>query len=112
MKHLYLTAAIIGLTFTASAAFIDTTDNKNYTVDEAIQLKNKTPIVLEGQIQKHVHKDKYLFSDGTNQMTVEIKNNRWNDVDVTPNDRVRLTGEIDRDSDGVKLEVKRIDLIR
>ena len=100
------------MTGNALAIFVDNSETAVLSVEEALRLKDDDAVIIEGNIQKHLRKDKYLFSDGKNTMTVEISNHRWNGVDVTPDDKVRLTGKIDKSFNNIELEVKRLDVIR
>lgn len=67
------------------------------TVAEALKLSDDTPVVLVGKIEKSLGGEKYLFSDATGSITVEIDNDDWNGVTVKPENTVELRGEIDKD---------------
>ena len=55
------------------------------------------PVVLVGKIEKSLGDEKYLFRDASGTIVVEIDNEDWNGVNVTPNDTVELRGETDKD---------------
>ena len=63
-------------------------------VSQALAADEATTCVLEGNIVKHLTKNRYEFTDGTASMTVDIPPHVFGQIDVTPQDRVRLTGEI------------------
>ncbi len=65
------------------------------SVKDAIALRDDTKVVLEGKIVEQVGKEKYLFKDATGEVIVEIDNDDWKGVQVTPKDTVLIYGEVD-----------------
>ncbi|NLD09033.1 MAG: NirD/YgiW/YdeI family stress tolerance protein [Xanthomonadaceae bacterium] len=85
----------------------------NVTISDAKTMRDDSYIALEGKITKHLRKDKYLFTDGTDEIVVEIDKDKWRGVIITPNDTVRLEGEIDAGRGGkVEIDVDRIQLAK
>lgn len=82
----------------------------NSTVAEALKLGDDTAVVLEGKIEKSLGKEKYLFSDNTGSVTVEIDNEDWRGQKVTPNDTVVIHGEVDKDFFKTEIDVDVITL--
>lgn len=82
----------------------------NSTVAEALKLGDDTAVVLEGKIEKSLGKEKYVFSDNTGSVTVEIDNEDWRGQKVTPNDTVVIQGEIDKDLFKTEIDVDVITL--
>ena len=80
-------------------------------VADALAQKDDTPVVLEGKITKHLHKDKYLFTDDTGTVTVEIEYQDWNGIDVSPADTVRIRGEVDKGWYDTKIDVDSIEIV-
>ncbi len=68
-----------------------------------------TPVVLTGYIQAALGKKKYLFADATGSITVDIDHKKWLGQTVTPETKVQLIGEIDREISKIKVDV---DLIK
>lgn len=108
-KILLLTTAVL-MAFPAVSAFIDTV--KTTTVRDIKTMKDDTPVQLEGNITKALGDDKYTFTDGTGSITVEIDDEDWKGVDVTPADKVRLDGEIDKDLLKTKVDVHSVQKIQ
>lgn len=54
--------------------------------------------------------DKYLFKDARSNDTivVEINDDKWRGLVVTPEDQVRIVGKVDKDDDKVEIEVRTI----
>ena len=75
------------------------------SVAEALKLRDDSAVVLEGKIEKSLGAEKYVFTDATGSVTVEIDNEDWNGVSVNENDIVVIKGEIDKDLMSVEIDV-------
>lgn len=82
------------------------------SVQQALASADDTHVTLEGTIVKKVGHEKYQFSDGTAQILVEIDDDEWRGQTVSPDTRVRLAGEIDRELNRVELDVKQVTVIQ
>ncbi len=82
------------------------------TVAKVKDLPDDSWVILRGNIVKQLDDKHYEFTDGTGTMTVEISHKRWQGVNVTPTDKVEIRGEIDKDWNSRKVEVKQIQLIK
>ncbi len=80
------------------------------SVSEALKLNDDTPVVLIGQIEKSLGDEKYLFKDATGSVTVEIDNEDWRGVNVTPKDTIVIQGEIDKDFFKTEIDVDSVAL--
>ena len=80
------------------------------SVAEALKLNDDTPVVLVGQIEKSLGGEKYLFKDATGSVTVEIDNEDWRGVNVTPKDTIVLQGEVDKDFFKTEIDVDSVAL--
>jgi uncharacterized protein (TIGR00156 family) len=78
------------------------------TVAEAKNLHDDTPVILRGKIKRFLGDEKYLFSDDSGTIFIEIDNSVWGTLSVDENDLVEITGEIDKDYSGLEVEVKTI----
>jgi uncharacterized protein (TIGR00156 family) len=78
------------------------------TVAEAKNLRDDTPVILQGKIERFLGNEKYLFSDDTGNMVIEIDNKVWGDLSVDENEVVEISGEIDREFRGNEVEVSSI----
>lgn len=67
------------------------------TVADALKLPDDTPVVLKGKIEKSLGNEKYQFNDGTGVIVVEIDNEDWRGVTVTPENTIEIKGEIDKE---------------
>ncbi len=80
------------------------------SVAEALKLNDDSPVVLVGQIEKSLGDEKYLFKDASGSVTVEIDNEDWRGVTVTPKDTIVIQGEIDKDFFKTEIDVDSVAL--
>lgn len=91
--------------------YVDSADQKNMTistVQSVAGLKDGDMVTLEGKITKRIKKDKYIFADKTGNIRVEIDKKVWRGQNVTPDDMIMITGEIDKDDDRTTIDVERL----
>lgn len=86
-------------------------DNRRIvTVAEAAAMTDDSNVRLVGYVIEVVGSDEYVFQDETGTIVVEIDADDWNGIDVTPTVRVQLSGEVDRERDGVEIDVDSVQL--
>ena len=78
------------------------------TVADAKNLRDDSPVVLQGKIEMFLGNEKYLFTDSTGTITVEIDNRLWAGLSINQNDTVEISGEVDKNFRGVEIEVNSI----
>ena len=78
------------------------------TVEAAKSMRDDTWVTLRGNIVERISDDLYLFKDNTGTINVDIDHKRWNGVTVTPQDKVEIRGEVDKDWNSVEIDVKQI----
>lgn len=69
------------------------------------------PVILTGYIKSHLGGDMYIFTDHSGRVSVEIGHSKWLGQSVTPKTRVRLSGEVDNDVSGTKIDVDNIQIL-
>ncbi len=85
----------------ASAAFqgpVNDQGVESMSVDKALRLKlDRDHVCLTGRITSKLagYDDKYLFQDMSGEMVVEIDDEVFYGQVVTPQDRVRICGDVD-----------------
>lgn len=84
---------------------------KPMSVAEIEKQSDDTYVAMVGNIIKQVGDDKYEFSDGNNTIVVKIKPKVWQGQRVTPNDKVMIMGEVDRDFTSKEVKVKQLKLM-
>jgi uncharacterized protein (TIGR00156 family) len=78
------------------------------SVADAKTLRDDSPVILRGKIERYLGNEKYVFADATGKITVEIENKVWGALSVNEKDAVEISGEVDRDFSGVEIEVKSV----
>lgn len=81
------------------------------TVAEAAEARSDTRVVLEGHIIEHQRSDYFTFQDQTGTMTAEIERHKFRGQQVTPETKVRLHGEVEREVRGRYIDVDRLEII-
>lgn len=120
MKKLLTLTAILALSAPAFAGFQSSTNStggyqaaqsttqKSTTVAKAKQMYDDAWVRLTGYIVASHGDEKYTFKDNTGSILVEIDDDVWRGVNVTPKTKVRIAGKVDRDDGRVSIDVKRI----
>lgn len=92
---------------TASGGFVGPGPGLD-TVDQALKLRDDAPVALRGNIVRHLGGEKYLFQDDTGSIAVDIDQRKWAGQNVTPQDRIEIHGEIDKDWNSIEVDVDTI----
>ena len=78
------------------------------TVDEARTFRDDTPVVLQGYIIRNLGNERYLFSDDTGTIIIEIDDRLWRNININENDLVEIRGEVDRGFARIEIEADSI----
>lgn len=119
MKHLALTLGMMAL---LTALGVQAKHNlgggftgpgtDSSSVAEVLKMRDDAPVTLNGHIEKQLGGDHYLFKDATGTITVEIDDDEWGGLNVTPTTPVTISGEVDKDWTSLKVDVKTIRLTK
>lgn len=82
------------------------------TVKDVQTMKDDLWVMLEGFLDQRVDHDKYIFRDSTGTLNVEIDGKRWQGQNVSPKDKIRIEGKVDKDWNSVEVDVKSIKVIK
>lgn len=105
-----LSIGMLAVSSTASAQYIGPTRVAPTTVNKVL----KSPVddeyvLISGKITSRISKDKYVFTDKTGSITVEIDNKVFAGRKVTADTRVEIWGKVDKDMfKEPKIDVKRL----
>ena len=105
-----LSIGMLAVSSTASAQYIGPTRVAPTTVNKVL----KSPVddqyvLLSGKISSQISKDKYVFTDKTGSITVEIDDKVFAGRKVTADTPVEIWGKVDKDMlQEPKIEVKRL----
>lgn len=76
------------------------------TVQQALSMRDDTPVVLTGKIVSSLGDEKYLFRDATGEIIIEIDDDDWRGITVTPDATLEIVGEVDKEfMDKTKIDV-------
>ena len=108
--NLLLTAAAVVFSTPAMARNSDGgfVDVNVITVEEAKNMNDDAYVILQGYIADRNGDEKYVFQDKTGSITVEIDDDDWDGVDVSPADLVEIQGKIDKGWTAVEIDVDTI----
>lgn len=68
------------------------------TVQEALNLNDEAKVVLRGNIINSLGDEKYTFKDASGEVVVEIDDEDWHGVKVTPENTVEIIGDVDKEA--------------
>lgn len=112
MKKVFALAALFALSAPAFAGFQSASGNAGAksanTVAQAKKAYDDTYVTLRGNIIARVGEEKYTFKDKTGSIRVEIDDELWGGLNVSPANKVTVYGKVDRDNGRVEIDVKRI----
>jgi len=101
----FSTVAYAGFTGPGSTATLKTVASVNSMQDD-------DKIILEGYLVKEIRSEHYIFKDATGEIEVEIDNEDFKGVKVTPEIRVRLVGEVDVDRTSTTIDVDYLEVVK
>ena len=123
MRLIIASALTLILTAPASAAIVGSSNFGGFkgpdtavdvdTVAKALQAKDESPVILEGNIiSAGPKRDGYVFQDSTGKITIALEGRLFQGRTVTPEHTVRIYGEVDaKQSRDSEVEVERFELL-
>lgn len=78
------------------------------TVKEVFGAYDDAYVALEGNIIKQIGDNDYIFKDATGEIKIEIENKAWRGQSITPNDKVRILGEVEQRQPQNEVDIKQI----
>lgn len=81
------------------------------TVAQLSQARPGRYFSVEGRIVAHQRQNYYTFRDGSGEIRVEIEPALWQNRKISPDDKVRLVGELDQGAAGRYLWIKSLELL-
>lgn len=91
--------SMVGFVPSAAAQYVGPSPTPTYTSVSDV-LKNPIddhPVTLDGYLIKKVGKKKYLFSDGSAEIQVEIDRKHFPSTPISEKTKVRISGEVEKD---------------
>ncbi|WP_305842348.1 NirD/YgiW/YdeI family stress tolerance protein [Photobacterium leiognathi] len=72
---------------------------------DAGMFSDDTPVTLTGHISHSLGSENYTFTDGTGSITIEIEHDKWFGAQVTPETKITIQGEIDKEFNHTSIDV-------
>ena len=82
----------------AQVGFQGGNQGQQLTVKQALSAQDGSVISLVGNITQQLDDDEYVFTDGSDQIKVDIRNRAWRGLNVGPQDKIRVYGRVDNDA--------------
>ena len=77
------------------------------TIQQALSMRDDSIVVLTGKIVNSLGDEKYTFQDSTGQIIIEIDDEDWHGIKVTPENTIEIVGELDKELfEQPKIDVK------
>ena len=94
------------------AGFQQTSPSAITTIDKVLKMPDESFVTIEGNIIKQIGNEKYLVQSGKSTIIVEIDDELLMNITVTPQNKVRISGEVDKDFKSIELEASKIKIIK
>lgn len=112
---LIASSALVWVSPLASAQYVGPSAAPAYA-SVAEVLKNPVEdaaVVFEGHVIRHLGKDKYVFTDGTAEIRIEVDQKHFPASPIDDKTKVRIRGEIERDSrQGPEIDVDNLEIVQ
>jgi len=77
------------------------------SVEEALSAKDDQQVTIKGKIVRSLGNEKYEFSDGEKTIVIEIDDDDWKGLSVSPDDTIEIQGKVEKEWRHSEIEVKR-----
>lgn len=117
MKKILFLSLITFTSLSSFAGFIDNSLSNINTIDDIITidkiatLPDDSFVRLKGHILKSLTDEKYLFADTTGTITIEIDDDDFKYLTITPQDLIIIKGEVDKELLSTKIDVQTIEKV-
>ena len=115
MKKTAFLFLLLGVCFSAAKAQVEEFEFESpriqsvlpIPIQQAVALPDKSTVVVKGHILQASGDEEYLFHDETGDVVIEIEDDEWRGINVTPDDLLEVMGELDKESpEKIKIDVK------
>ena len=115
MKHnrfrvlLVILISVFGVFFTFSGCATGYKGPKAaMTVIEAKESTDNTAVILRGKIERKLDNDRYMFSDDTGKIIIDINFWVWGSISIDQNDMVEITGVVAKHFSEIYVDIQKI----
>ena len=82
------------------------------TVKSVAEMKDDSKVKLEGYIIKKLGSEHFLFKDATGRIEIEIDDEDLGKIMIKPEIKIRIIGEVDKDSASTTIDVDYLEVVR
>lgn len=82
------------------------------TIAQVKQQRDDALVTFSGKIVRQVDNDEYIVADKTGEIQVEIDEHLWNGLNVTSSETIRISGEVDKEAFGTKVDAHSVEKAR
>jgi len=112
MKKLSILILASSFSVVAFAGFSGPGSTTNVATVKSIEKMNDDEkIILEGYMIKQVKSEHYLFKDKSGEIEIEVDDEDFRGVKVTPEIKIRIIGEVDKDWSSTTIDVDHMELV-
>ena len=113
MHRVWIAVTVLLLTGTsANAQFQGPATGEGMTVLQAKSARDDSIVTLIGRVTSRISDDDYMFRDATGEIPVGIDDQVWRGQNVSPDKEVRISGEVDHERNGVRIDVRALELVQ
>ncbi|GAB3511181.1 YgiW/YdeI family stress tolerance OB fold protein [Pseudoxanthomonas daejeonensis] len=107
-----LSLSVLSLSLPATAQFTGPSASPQASTVAAVgNARVGSDVTLTGNVVGHLRDEYFTFRDETGEIRVEIENKTWQGRKVGPEDKVRITGEIERGFGGRYIDVQTLEVL-
>ncbi len=107
----FIAAGVLAVCGLAFAAQTEDKAPTHTTVDQISNLPEESMVILQGNITQNLGEEMYVFTDSTGNINVEIDAEDLNGLNLTPDQTVIITGEVDKNGDVNEIDVEEITVV-
>ena len=113
IKKMTMTFIFLVLSTSACAGFKGPgATGKVVTVQAVGDMSDDSKVILEGHIINQIKEKHYTFKDDTGEIEIEIDDKDFRGSEVTPDIKVRIGGEVDKDWFSLKIEADYLEIVK
>lgn len=103
---------IISFLFVSNVKAQFTGDITVHTIAQIMEMSDDTDVIAEGYITSSIGDEKYIFTDESGEIRVEIDDDLWRGREVDSQTKIRIFGEFDKKwLRSSEIEVERFEIL-
>jgi uncharacterized protein (TIGR00156 family) len=113
MRRLLVIFLVVAFSGGVSAEFVGENSASTTTTIQSIEnMRDDEHVTLEGYIVKKIRAEHYMFKTETGEIEVEIDDEDFRGLKVTPETKVRIRGEVDKKWNSSSIDVDHLEIVK